>query len=115
MLHRSRPSGAQNRKRKMQEQKSNEAQLGSLKPFVGIQKKNNGNVEENIEHNKNPINNENSKSEHAIVNESEHDNVNESEDVDVNNDSEDHVQKLNESVDKVNYDIFYVSLGWFTF
>ena len=54
MLHRSRPSGAQNRKRKMQGQKSNEAQLGSLKLFVGIEKKNNDNVEENIEHNKNP-------------------------------------------------------------
>ncbi|GKC67438.1 hypothetical protein Tco_1100036, partial [Tanacetum coccineum] len=106
MMRRSQPSGAQDRKRKIQEQKSNQAQFGSLEPFVVRQKKINDDVEENVKNNKNPVNYENSKnddaaneSEHENVNESEHENINESGDVGVNNNKGDHVQKANESVD----------------
>ncbi|GJR40008.1 52 kDa repressor of the inhibitor of the protein kinase-like protein [Tanacetum coccineum] len=75
-----------------------------------LQKKNSNNVEENVE---NPINNENSKNDHVDVNEINDVDVNEIDDVDANeiddvDVNEDHAEKVNESLPKVNYNIFDV-------
>ncbi|GJT69839.1 hypothetical protein Tco_1029125 [Tanacetum coccineum] len=92
---------AQNRKGKQKEE-SNKAQFGALKPFVVRQKKNNSNIEEYMESNENPINNENSKCADANVNEINDVDVNESDNVDVD---EEHVEKVNENLPKVDYNI----------
>nr|GEV15399.1 Ty3/gypsy retrotransposon protein [Tanacetum cinerariifolium] len=78
---------------------------GTKKPFVVRQKKNKCNVEENIESNETLINNENSKCDDANVNEIDDVGVNESDDVDVD---EEHVEKVNENLPKVKYNIFDV-------
>ncbi|GJY96360.1 hypothetical protein Tco_0513270 [Tanacetum coccineum] len=58
-----------------------------------------------VENNENPIKNENSKSDDVDVNKIDDINVNKIDDVDVN---EDHVEKVNEILLKVNYNIFDV-------